>query len=180
MNGFSAFSYQHGDDLDRFLSNFGHFADETDITVPTAKDRTKNGQGMLVSNDLPLGGVPIGFQQALLEQSEEEELQAMTPLFNTNTSIAPALALAKNRSPSEHPNRSPVATTPTRAAQRGRLVRRRYDSEKWTSMKNIIRELYIDQGLPLLKVMQTLENTYDFTASYVSFHGSLCLLVKGT
>ena len=120
-------------------------------------------------------GIPTGFQQTLLEQPDRHELStidsASTSLINDGLSPIPTEGSAP-----ELPYQPSVATIPSRLVRRQDLVHRRYNPEKWISVKETIQRLYIDQGYPLLRVMRILEETYNFTASYVPSPGppTLC------
>ena len=119
------------------------------------------------ASESPSDGIITTSQQTLLEQPDRHELSTIDPASTSliNDGLPPTLA---EDSALEVPHQVSTATVRSRSVRNRRSARRRYNNEKWNSMKDIIQGLYIDQGYPLLQVIPILETTYNFTASYVS------------
>ena len=128
---------------------------------------TEDWQWSPGTSELSSDRIITTFQQTLMEQPDRHELSTIDPASTSliNDGLPPTLA---EDSALELPYQASTATFPSRSVRNRRSAHRRYNNEKWDSMKDIIQELYIDQGYPLLQVIRILETTYKFTASYVS------------
>ena len=154
------------DNDDALLKELGLFVNHIDDTNSAHKPSTVLALETPTADGLS-HWTPSSFPKTPPEQADQGRSPATDFPFNpfANDGIAPDLTRTTSHFPSEPVDHSSAAQTTSRAARRGVSTRRRYDHEKWTSMKEIIRGLYIDQGYPIPKVMDILKEKYDFTAS---------------